>query len=487
MKIDPDSFCLTHSIQDYRAVIAARQPQVIYQGTILLEGISPDSSCSIRQDAVERVLNFGTKLEGSTADLNREDLMRMTADCTGYSPEALTRITKDRVDRLRQERMEASVDGLLREAQDSRRKRDDIAIIQTRLTDGIRSIEVLTPLNPPPFSVDRIRKALANKPAGKPTGWETVDKNEEEGGLGIRLRPDELTVLVSRPAHGKTSAMVSLLSNILQANSTDPDEMSLVYSFEEPEEFIAARLVSIQTAQTNYESCWSTVEVREFTRDPNSRQYWPDPCVLEKAWNLIKECEDRLQIIFCPGWTVTDLESHARLISQKRPIGAIFVDYWQKVPPPGEGGMSGSEDRRDIALAVVGRRFKALAVDLHCPVIVGAQAGRSTARQGPRRNMPEGPLEDPDVQDFIQTHRFGMEDIREGGIEQEVDLAIGLLNFRADYRDSAGTGAEIPTITRYDVGAIKNRYGSTGRWVSLGFHARCQYIRDLRSGEWNSE
>jgi replicative DNA helicase len=477
MKVDPDSFCLSNSIDDYRAVIAARLPQAIYRGSMLLDGITPDSPCAIRQDVVEKILSFGAKLQNSNDALDREDLLSMTARCTGYTPETLAKIIEDREVHQRQERMEANFDRLLREAQDSRKKRDDITVIQNRLSDGLHSFEVLAPPNPPAFSVDRIKKALANKPAGKPTGWETVDKSEEDGGLGIRLRPDELTTVVGRAAHGKTAAMASLLTNALQAKTTDPAEMFLVYSFEEPEEFITARLVSIQTAQAGNEDCWSTVDVREFVRDPYSRKFWPNPRILENAWNLLKGYEQRLQIVFCPGWTVTDLETHARLVGKEKPIGAIFVDYWQKVPPPGEGGMSGGEDRRDIALAVIGRRFKALAVDLHCPVIVGAQAGRSTARQGSKR-FPEGSLEDEEVQNAIQAHRFGMEDIREGGIEQEVDLAIGLLNYRADYRDSAENGYEMPTVSRYDVGAIKNRYGSTGRWVTLAFHARCQHIRD---------
>jgi len=479
LKVDPDSFCLDHGIQAYRALIAARDTQATYQGKLLLGGIMADSPLASRREAVEKILELGARLKGPVAALDREDLLKMAASCTGYDLEALAKVAEIRDARLHCERMEAGLDKLLRQAQDGRKKGDEVAAIQSKLADGLNSLEMSAAPAPPSFSVDRIRIALANKPAGKPTGWKTLDKSEEECGLGIRLRPAELTATVSRPTHGKTSMITSLISNMLDLAPVDPNEVILVYSFEEPEEFITARLVSIQTAKAN--APWSTVEIREFARDVQSRRLWPDPRILEQSWNRLREYEQRLQIVFCPGWDVAALESHARSVAKIKSIGAIFIDYWQKVPPSGGGGMSGKEDRRDIALAVIGRRFKALAVDLNCPVIVGAQAGRTTVKQGTK--PPDGEYEDKLMQAFIKSHRFGMEDIREGGIEQEVDLALGLLNYRADYRDSIEDGYALPAVTKFDVGTIKNRYGSTGRWVSLAFDARCQYIRDPLPGE----
>ena len=69
--------------------------------------------------------------------------------------------------------------------------------------------------------------------------------------------------------------------------------------------------------------------------------------------------------------------------------------------------------------------------------------------------------------------------LREGGAEQEADLVLGLLNYAADFQtDTEEESRAVPEVTRLEVGSLKNRGGIPGRWTSLAYYGRSNYIRD---------
>ncbi len=476
---DPDELVREKGLDAFRTVLQKRIPAAVYMGAAFLDGITPSSPDVVKREAVLSVASYVEKtLRGVWSKVDASEVLRIASERTGWSRDDLQPILDAAEARGKKEALERELDGALKRAATSRENKDDVFTVARDLQDSLVSIHSRTLDQPPPFSVDRIREALARTPAGKPSGWKNLDDDEKAGGIGLRFNAGELAVLVGRPAHGKTSALVGLVRNWLDV-STNDEEVFLVYSFEEPEEFLTTRLLAISTAAPDEVNGWTSKQIRDWTQDRGSRgkDYgWPPPRLLEDAWSRLRSWESRLQIIFRPGWSVTDLEVHARAIAARRKVGAVLVDYWQKITPPGGGGMSGKEDRRDIALAVVGRRLKALAVDLSCPVVVGAQAGRDTATSG---SIPAGkPFNDEAVQKILRGRRFTMEQIREGGIEQEVDLALGLLNYRADYREGPEFDSTVPDETPFEVGVLKNRYGAPGRWVALDYVGKFQYIRD---------
>jgi replicative DNA helicase len=82
----------------------------------------------------------------------------------------------------------------------------------------------------------------------------------------------------------------------------------------------------------------------------------------------------------------------------------------------------------------------------------------------------------------IKRARPELHHLREGGSEQEADLVLGLLNYRADLPKETG-GLEPPDVSLFEVGVLKSRYGETGAWSSLAFVARGQFIRNPDPGE----
>jgi replicative DNA helicase len=135
----------------------------------------------------------------------------------------------------------------------------------------------------------------------------------------------------------------------------------------------------------------------------------------------------------------------------------------------------------------VARGLKSLAVDLSCPVVAAAQISREAVKD--RQAIPRGQAyQDRAVQDAIRARRPQLHHLREGGSEQEADLVLGLLNYRADFEVSEeeewpGSVAKPPNVTLFEVGVLKNRYGTPGIWAGLAFEGRLGLLRDRKPGE----
>ncbi|NUQ02146.1 MAG: AAA family ATPase [Armatimonadetes bacterium] len=323
------------------------------------------------------------------------------------------------------------------------------------------------------FSVDRLEHQTADLPAGRGSGWRGLDR------LDVRFQPGELTVVAGRIGHGKTAVLTSLLLNWLRQEPQPEDDLLLFYSFEEPEVRVYHRLLAAVTA--GYNLGWTTAEIRDWFRDPGSRgasYIWPDAQALSAAREWARRWEERLALVYQPNWTVAEIESHARSIGARRRIGAVMVDYLQKVPS-GHG-----TERPHLAHLEVSHRLKALATALACPLVVGAQLRRASAADGAR--IPETMTYDHDqVQRTIRQRRPRLQHLAETGCDEEADVALGLLNYRAEFEaevsEERRQAARVGNVTRLDIGVLKSRYGTAGRWAGLAFEGRYGLVRDPKS------
>jgi len=250
----------------------------------------------------------------------------------------------------------------------------------------------------------------------------------------------------------------------------------IVYSLEEPETRIYHRLLALLTAEATDEGeRWTPNEVRDYLRDKHSRDSWPNPRALAAARERLHSWEDRLLVVYRPCWTIVDLEAHARDLADRRTVGGILVDYLQRIPPP-----DAAFERRDIEVSTVARRLRDLAVRLQVPVVAGAQINRDAVKDAMK--IPhDKPYGSDEVQRALRSHRPKLHHLREGGSEQEADLVLGLMNYRADFEEETvrRDGVEpIPDVTKLEVGSLKNRYGMPGRWAALCFDGRYGLLRD---------
>jgi replicative DNA helicase len=189
----------------------------------------------------------------------------------------------------------------------------------------------------------------------------------------------------------------------------------------------------------------------------------------------LRAAEARLHIVHRPAWSVGRISAHARELANTRGVGAVFVDYLQRIPAEAKA------DRRDMEVSAIGRTLKALAVDLSVPVVTGAQVNREaipSEYQAKIRKALDTSVEK--AVELMKSARPDLHNLREGGSEQEADLVVGLMNYAADLRTEADSE---DATNLYEVGVLKNRYGQTGKWAALAFDGASGLIRDRRQGE----
>ena len=78
----------------------------------------------------------------------------------------------------------------------------------------------------------------------------------------------------------------------------------------------------------------------------------------------------------------------------------------------------------------------------------------------------------------LRARRPQLHHLREGGSEQEADLVLGLMNYRADYEQKEDHAGGVPDVTRLEVGLLKARYGEAGKRAALAFEGRYHLLRD---------
>ena len=468
---DPDEFVRKHGVEAFGKLLERRKPGAVYAGLAFLEGITPKSEAHERREAVEKVVGYVSGLRGDRAALDHEDLLSLAVERTGYTFEALADMAEVHEKRRRREDAEREVDALLQEAQAKRQGKTDVFGLARDLAKKAASIEAVALDEPPPFSVERLDKESREVPQGLSSGWSALDVAE------VFFNPGELAVLGARTSHCKTSVLVALLANWLMNN--EPGKFVL-YSLEEPEVRIYHRLLAFITKEIvdvagRNGLALTASEIRDFYRKGLEKTWQEDPQrLLEQAKEKLRSWEDRLLVVYRPSWTIDALAAHARDLAEKEPVGAVLVDYLQRVAPP-----AGSYDRRDIEVSAVARSLKRLAVDLSAPVVVGAQINREAVPPTYREKLAGKSYEDAKAE--IEKARPELHHLREGGSEQEADLVLGLLNYAADYRGDEPLPPE--KVTRLEVGTLKNRYGVPGRWFALAFAGRYGYIRDPRGDE----
>lgn len=461
---DPDELVRKNGVDAFRSLLEKREPAAYFVGRSFLGDVTPESPVRVREDAAAKLAAYTFTLGGERSALEVENLVRLVSERTGYSGEALLDVAKRHEERRRREDQERFLDEALQKARLARGRGEDPLTVSGKLADALVSVKVQSEDAPPAFSVDRLEKDSKKTPAGKPSGWSTLDS------LEVSFNPGELAVLGARTGHCKTSALVGLLRNWAEASG---DEVLVLYSQEEPEVRIFHRLLVLLAAE------WTAAMVRDYLRDPNSRDFWPSEDALNTARETLRKWESRLLVVSRPAWTVEDLDAHARDLASRRNVGAVLVDYLQRVPPP-----PGRYDRRDIEVSAVARRLKALAVALAVPVVVGAQINREAVPSGYRAELNKK-RDYEDAKETIKKARPDLYHLREGGAEQEADLVLGLLNYAADYRTDGDSEERrrVPDVTRLEVGTLKNRYGVPGRWAALAFKGRCNLIRDAYKDE----
>ena len=241
---------------------------------------------------------------------------------------------------------------------------------------------------------------------GLPSGYIEFDE------MTAGLQPTDLIILAARPAMGKTT----LALNIAETAAIAAGKPVAVFSMEMSASQLALRLISsigrvnatrLRTGQLEDED-WSRVS---------------------SAIRQLKQT--KLFIDDTPALSPEAVRAKARRLKREHGLGLIVIDYLQLMAVPG------NKENRATEISEISRSLKALAKELHVPVLALSQLNRSLETRTDKRPV--------------------MADLRESGaIEQDADMIVFI------YRDEYYNKEASPDKGLAEIIIGKQRNGPTG-------------------------
>ena len=239
----------------------------------------------------------------------------------------------------------------------------------------------------------------------------------------------DLIIVAARPSMGKTSFCLNAAANAALEGSTP----TAVFSLEMSRDQLVERLLAAE----------SFVDLHRLRSGKLRDDDYPK---MSRAAGLLGTAP--IWIDDTPALTLLELRSKARRMKAEHNVGLFIVDYLQLIRG------TGRQESRQEEISFISRSLKALARELHTPVVALSQLSRAPEqRGGDRRPM--------------------LSDLRDSGaIEQDADLVLFI--YRAEMYRSLVEGADGVEEGLAELILAKHRNGPTGT-VKLAFHK--QYTR----------
>ena len=234
-------------------------------------------------------------------------------------------------------------------------------------------------------TLDAIEEAASS--AGRVTGIATgfTDLDYKLSGL----HPSELIIVAARPAMGKTAFVL----NIAQKAAVRDHVPTAIFSLEMSKEQLVTRMMAME----------AMVDSQSIRTGDLQETDWEK--IMESAGTIGRS---PLIIDDTPGITIAELRSKCRRYKQIHGLDLIIIDYLQLM----SGSVGGRNESRQQEISDISRSLKALARELHAPVIALSQLSRACETRTDHRPM--------------------LSDLRESGaIEQDADVVMFI--YRDEY------------------------------------------------------
>ena len=247
------------------------------------------------------------------------------------------------------------------------------------------------------------------------TGYPQLDKFS--GGL----TRGEITIIGGRPGHGKTTVMINMLANVLEAGYK-----AIFFSRELPNAELLKKIICLESQQLSYSKVRKNVFEEQDLAFVNS--------TIAQIKN--KYAKDK----FLMFDNVKDFAASSSEVKKFKP-DIIFDDYIQLI------ACDSRQDQRRLQIEQLVNDYKWLAKETDAVVVLASQLNRMIERAGTRGKalMPQ------------------LSDLAESGAIEQVAENVFFSYYDYKVRGEAGKGRNILTI---DAGKV--RYGDSGN-VDLGY------------------
>ena len=244
-----------------------------------------------------------------------------------------------------------------------------------------------------------------NALTGLSTGFTDLDA------ITAGLQPADLIIIAGRPSMGKTTFAMNIVEHAVISGDTPV----IVFSLEMPGDGLVMRMLSSlgRIDQTK-------VRTGQLHDDD-----WPR---LTSAVSLLKD--KPLFVDDTASISPSEMRSRARRIAREHGQPAlIMVDYLQLMQ------VKEKSDNRVAEISEISRSLKALAKELHCPVVALSQLNRSLEQRPNKRPV--------------------MSDLRESGsIEQDADVIAFIYRDEVHNEDSPDKGIAEIIVSKHGNGRI---------------------------------
>jgi replicative DNA helicase len=238
------------------------------------------------------------------------------------------------------------------------------------------------------------------------------------------LQPSELIIIAARPSMGKTAWAI----NIAQQAALRDGRVVGIFSLEMSSDSLLRRMLASE----------AFVNMRKIQSGFISRD---DQDALINA--AAKLTESHIYIDDTPGISLAEMRAKARRLKQQRGLDLLVVDYLQLMSSSLPGASNKRHENRTQEVSAISRGLKALAKELHIPVIALSQLSRASEQRGGDKK----PM---------------LSDLRESGsIEQDADVVAFI--HRDSYYNKDENGDEDPDSKgKAEIIIAKQRNGPTG-------------------------
>lgn len=430
---DPDELVRKRGIEPLNEALAAAESGSRWLARWIVEqhDIQTDRG---RDRALEQAFTQYQELEDR---LEQKAFLESLQEATGLSAEEIAPRLQTHAERASQRRtgqlLQAAIHRLNAKAAEG-----DLIGAEEELAQSLQQLRSSRGVQmPEPYSLTEFEKDILQASEGLSTCYQKLDEL-------CRVPQGAITIVAGRPGHGKTTLQLNLFLRMLEHYQ---EKDFYFFSYEESRRALAVKLIMAMAGVELNASHNVGAYINYLKEKRGSNQ------AIEEALERYGELTSSGRLCLVDSrLTAEDLAATIGYLASSREIGAVFVDYIQKI------GVQRPADVRYLEIKRVSELLLEQAVSCDLPVILGAQLGRGS-----------------------KSEKLSMDNLRESGdIEQDANLILGLYNDTEQKRQEDAQ-AERPAQIALEVTVLKNRNGAAGGRAILSLHGRTYQIKESSS------
>ncbi len=287
------------------------------------------------------------------------------------------------------------------------------------------------------YGFKELERDIIETPEGLRTGYKRIDSI-------IRIPQEAITIVAGRPSHGKTTFLFNLLLNMIEEY---PEKTFAFFSYEENKRKIGLKLLNILSGKVIDEKQNNLKQIEYYIKGGNNSI--PE---IERGKERFEDLVEsgRLLISDEPFYVDKLNDILAYLKEKYKTLGAVFIDYFQKVK------IKRKFNTRQLEIQKISEQILETAKSLSLPIILGAQVNREVKS----------------LRDLT------LDKLREAGdLEQDASLILGLYN-NAMERTEEDKDEEKNPVVDLNLIILKNRDGIVNENIDLFFNTPILTISD---------